>query len=256
MEQYQVSFQGNRIDLVSGVDLYNYDFTGLPKRDIEMHKLARRSLSIITSSEYTEKSIPVWLDVCSGDRQDTEATITELKALLQPQNGSLEVLQSGETVEYIATLNEFNITWNATHAYVQIVFIASNPIGEAETTLTPVNISGSTTSTANDSFIVQGSALAEPLITIVVNAVTGGTGGSMTILNGTTNQGITISQDFVANDVIEIDSDRLRVTINGDLIDFTGLFPTFPPGSQRLNYSDTFTTRTVDIVMTYNPRLV
>lgn len=253
---YQVSFNGNRLDLVPGVDLYNHDFTTLPNRDIKIHKLARRSLSIITSSEYTQKSIPVYMDICSGTRRETEQTITFVKGLLQGQNAPLRVLESGFEVEYIATMNEFNVEWNSSHAYATIVFTASDPIGISTTTLQPVSIVGSTTQSVSSTFTVQGSFNAEPVISIVLTAVTGGTGGSINLVNAITQQGITITADFDDGDIIIVDSKQLVVTINGANVDFTGLFPIFPAGSQQLRYSDTFTTRTIDMSLTYEPRLI
>lgn len=256
MEQYQVTFNGNGLHDIPGVDLYNYDFTSLPDRDIKIHKLARRSLSIITSAEYTQKPIPVWLDVCSGDRQDSESTVTQIKALLQPQNGSLNVLQSGIEVTYTATMNEFNIEWNGAHAYCQIVFLASTPIATAVDTDILVNLSGITAASASSTFTIAGSAIAEPYITVVINTVTGGTGGTISLYNAKNQQGITVTEDFVDGDILTVDSKNLSVQLNAQPIDFTGLFPTFGPGSQQLGYVDTFTTRNVDIAMTYNQRLV
>lgn len=253
---YQVSFEGNRIDLVPGVDLYNHDFTTLPNRDIKIYKLARRSLSIITSSEYTDKTIRVWADVCSGTRQDTEATLADVKALLQAQNGSLNVLQANLEVRYTATMNEFNVEWNASNAYVEIVFIASDPIGTATSSTTLFSLSAVTTSSASATFNVDGSYLAEPLINLVFNSVTGGTGGSVNLFNGRTGQGITITGNFATGSILSIDSLNYTATLNGQNIDFEGLFPSFPAGTQQFGYSDTFTTRNVDILGQYNQRLV
>jgi len=255
-EIYQVSFQGNRIDLVPGVDLYNHDFTKLPNRDIKIYKLARRSLSIITSSEYTDKPVDVWADICSGTRQETEATVTQLKALLQDQNGDLAVLEAGLEVDYTATLNEFNIEWNGNHAYAHLVFLASDPIGTSTAELTLTSITGITTSSNSATFLVSGSYKAEPVITVVINTVTGGTGGSISLVNARTSQGITITANFVNGDILQIDSLNYTATINGIDVDFEGIFPVFPPGSQQLGYSDTFTTRSADLVATYHPRLV
>jgi len=256
MEQYQVFFNGNALHDIPGVDLYNYDFTTLPDRDIKIYKLARRSLSIVTSSEYTQKSIPVWMDICSGDRQDTEATVTAVKALLQPQNGEVKVLQSGVEVVYTATMNEFNIEWNGSHAYCQIIFLASTPVGTNTAETQGVNMVGATTASASQTFTVGGSFIVEPLITIVINSVTGGTGESISLFNAKNNQGITIEGDFADGDIITVDSKNYSVQQNGVVLDFTGLFPTFQPGAQQLVYVDTFTTRNVDIVATYNEQLV
>lgn len=255
-QSYQVEFNGNAINEVPGVWLYNYNATNLPERDINIHKLARRSLSVITSSEYTQKTVSVFAWVCSGGRELTEETITIIKGLLQAQNGTLKLRQSGIEVEYIATMNEFNIEWDDFNAYIEIVFIASTPIASGSETDSLVALSGVTSSSASATFLVAGSYIAEPLITVVISSVTGGTGGSINLFNGRNNQGITITNNFVNGDVITVDSTRYIVQVNGISVDFTGIFPTFAPAQQQLSYSDTFTTRNISITMTYNPRIV
>lgn len=256
MKQYEISFNGNRIDQVPGVFLYFYDFTMLPERDINIHKLARRSLSIITSSEYTKKSIPVFMDICSGDRQATEATVTMVKSLIQAQNGQLKVLQGGNEVEYTATMNEFNIEWKGPNAYVEIIFLASTPIGKGADDEVLTSINGITLPSSNQTFTVEGSFSAEPVVTVIVNTVTGGTGATVNVINAMNNQGISIVGNFANGSILEIDSGEMTVTLNGGNIDFTGIFPTFPPSSQQLEYSDTFTTRNVDITARYRQRLI
>ena len=254
MQEYSVQFNGNDLSQVEGVWLYNYNATDLPERDIKIFKLARRSLSIITSAEYTSKNIPVFMEVCSGGRQDTEATLTQIKGILQPQNGDLQLEQSGEQFKYIATMNEFNIEWVGSRAYVVIVFIASTPIAQAveEDVIFSLN---TTLNSAGASFTVGGSYVAEPIINLVINSVTGGA-GSISIFNASTNQGLTITEMFNVGDQIRIDCYEYTITLNGGTIDFTGIFPTFAPGAQRVGYTDTFTTRNVDVTGVYNVKIV
>lgn len=255
MQSYSVLFNQNDLSQVPGVWLYNYDATTLPERDIKIHKIARRSLSIITSAEYSQKSIPVFMRVCSGSRQDTEATLTQIKGQLQPQNGTLEVEQSGELYQYTATMNEFNIEWDGQYAYVTIVFIASTPVASSAQSN---NLFSLSTTLASDgaSFIVGGSYIAEPTISLLYSSVTGGTGGSISVFNASTNQGITITGDFTNGTIVEIDSANYTVQVNGVSTDFEGLFPVFPPGSQRVGYSDTFSSRTVTVTGVANTRIV
>lgn len=255
MDNYSVIFDGNDLSLIPGVDLHNHNFNLLPSREIKINKLARQDKSIITSSEYSQKDIPIWFEVCDGSRQDTELAVTELKTLVQGQNKLLQVLQAGEETQYVCTMNEFNIEWEGTTAIVQIMFIASDPIGErlASQTL----FSGAiTSSTATLTAVVQGSFKVEPIITITVTAVSGGSGGQMTIKNANTQQGITISHDFLAGDVITINSQAKTLTINGTNSDFGGTFPIYYPPTQSLGYTDTFTTRTIALTSSYKPRLV
>ena len=255
MQSYSVVFNQNDISQVPGVWLYNYDATTLPERDIKMHKIARRSLSIITSAEYSQKSIPVFMRVCSGSRQDTEETLTQIKGQLQPQNGTLEVEQSGDLYQYTATMNEFNIEWDGQYAYVTIVFIASTPVAESAS---EDQLFSFTTTLASDgaSFIVGGSYIAEPVISLLYSTVTGGTGASISVFNASTNQGIVVHGNFTDGTIIEIDSANYTVQVNGVSTDFEGLFPVFPPGAQRLGYTDIFSSRLVSISGVANTRIV
>lgn len=254
MQNYSVKFGGNDISTIPGVSIYNYNATDLPQRDVLIHKIARRSLSIITSSEYTQKNIYIMMRVCSGTRQDSEATITDIKGNLQLQNQDLEVTQSGGQYKYTATMNEFVIEWDGAIAWATVGFIASTPIASSANSSSLFSFNTLLPSDSA-SFLVDGSYDAEPLINLLINSVTGGT-GSISIFNSSTNQGITISGTFTAGDSIEIDSKNYIVTHNGSNIDFEGIFPTFPAGSQRVGYTDTFSSRNVDVNGTYNVNIV
>lgn len=251
---YSVLFAQNDLSLVDGVELYNHNFNQFPKRDIKINKLARQDRSIITSSEYSSKEIPVYAEVCGGSRSETEERLTYLKSLIQNQNEELKVNQSGDMVTYVATLNEFNLEWDGSNALVTMIFLSSDPIG-ASTTLTTIFSGNITTASGSLIGVVGGSFLIEPVISITITAVTGGT-GSLTVRNAATQQGITLTATVGAADIVSIDSKNQIASINGIEKDFTGRFPTFYPGTQSLEYTDTFTTRTVSIAAQGNIRYV
>lgn len=256
MSHHEVSFDGNDLSAFTGIELYNHDFNRLPKREIKINKIARRDLSIITSSEYSSKEISVFFELCGGGRGDTEVLMAFLKSLVQTQNALLVVLQGDEQTEYTATMNEFNHSWLGTRAIVEIVFIASDPIGRNQDETTMASIVGITTSTSSASFEVQGSATAYPIITVTVSAVTGGTGQTISVINSRTNQGITIEANWANGDILVIDSYAMEARINGAIVDFTGIFPQFNTGLGQIGYSDSFTTRTVTLSAVYQARLV
>lgn len=256
MDKYSVLFAGNDLALIDGVDLFNHNFNSLPVRDIKMNKLARRSLSIITSSEYSHKLVPVFMEVCSGARADTEDTLTFVKSLVQAQNEQLVVLQGGAEVVYTATMQEFNIEWDGPKAYVEIIFVASDPVGRESVSQELASTTGITVASSAVNMTVEGSATAYPVITVTINSLTGGTAKQITIANGMTNQGITIERTWSALDILIIDSENMEVTVNGTIVDFTGRFPEFAAGSGQITYLDNLTTRNVDLTASYNPRLV
>lgn len=251
---YPLYFNSNNIGAVTGVELYNYDGNRLPTRDIKINKIARRDLSVITSSEYVSKEIPVYLDVCSGTRADTEATVSQVKALVQTQNGELIVEQGGLFITYTATMNEFNIEWNGNKAYVEIIFIASDPIGKAESA-TLFSGTAITTSTWASNITVGGNTTAYPVTTLLLNSGTGLTNKQIVVHNAKTNQGIRVQRTWLVNDLLVVDSEKMEVTVNGIPVNFTGMFPQFATGSQQVKVFDTLTTRNYNVTGTYQPKV-
>lgn len=257
MGKYTVKFNGRDLSVISGADLHYHNFGKLPEREVKLNKIARRDKSIVTSAEYSSKEVSIFMEICGDTRQGSENIITQLKAILQPQNQQLTVEVGGSEVEYVATMNQFNIEWKAYHAYIEIVFVCSDPIGKYTTEQTMLNQTGITVSTANyDLLYVEGSATAYPYIVVTINTLTGGTSKSVTILNASTYQGMTVTRSWSANDILEIDSEAMVVTVNDEVVDFTGMFPEFPAGTQQVTYIDDFDARNVDLVMTYKPRII
>lgn len=248
MNQYDVVFEQNNLNLVQDASVLNHEFNLLPTRQVNINKLARRDLSIITSAEYSQKQIRVFMHACAGSREETEAVITLIKQLCQPVNGDLQVLQNDVEVKYTATMNEFNIEWEASNAYIEIVFIASDPLGTTTSALTFANFAHNAAQTTATG-VFQGSGVIEPTINIVINSISGG--GVINILNARTNQGITISQPLSSGDILIIDSKAKRATLNNGLIDFSGLFPTFAAGTQQILITDTYTSRTSSVNVDY-----
>lgn len=252
-----VIFAGNDLSILNGVDIYNFDITQLPNREISIHKLAGRDKSIITSSTYSSKEISVYMDICGGDRETTEIYVAQVKALLQGQNQSLQINYGGKELHYTATMNQFNIEWNSMNAYCEIKFIASDPIGTDIEATTLLNVAGSESQAFYNTIQISGSSKAYPIITVVIKSLTGdATGKTIILQNAGTNQGISITADWVEDDVLIVDSDSMQVTINGNIVDFAGMFPEFSAGSQQFGYIDDFDGRTIDITLTYHQKYV
>lgn len=153
-------------------------------------------------------------------------------------------------------MNLFQIDWNGAAAYCRAEFLASTPIGSAETPGQLFVITGNTAQTVSATFNVDGSYLAEPVINVSFAATSGASSGTVSVINAMNNQGITVTGDFSAPAFLEIDSYNLEVRLNGQSIDYQGLFPTFQPGSQQVTYVDDFSSRTVDMTGSYNKQVI
>lgn len=78
---------------------------------------------------------------------------------------------------------------------------------------------------ASTTFIVAnaGTAPTEPIISVSV--ATAGTLSSLTILNNTNSDSITVARTYNDGDLLEIDSENKTVKVNGSPVDYTGVIP-------------------------------
>jgi hypothetical protein len=249
----RVTFDGNALNDVIGADLYNHNFNDYPDKNINIHKLARKSLSIITSAEFTKKNIQVFMDICAENRGETEKIISRVKSILVQQNGLLEVMNAGLLMQWRATLNSFNIKWDGANARCELGFIASTPIGVSAEEFILFQQAGLVTSNGTLTSFIEGSYTVEPVITLRFNAISGS--GDFSVYNAKTNQGVTISTPVVAGDYWVIDSEKKEVTQNSITRDFNGLYPTWDTGTQSFGYNDTYTSRNVDVQVKYRIRV-
>lgn len=248
MKEYDVIFEQNNLNNVPGSKVTYHEFNDLPSREISINKLARRDLSIITSAEYSQKQVTITMSACANTRAGTERIITTLKQMVQSPNGELLVLQDGLVIKYTATMNEFNIEWDATYATIRIVFIASDPFGKSVDTLSFANFVHNSPQTSATG-VFQGSGTIEPTISMIVNSISGT--GELRILNARTNQGITINKTLVSGDLISIDSQAKKVFVNNGLVDFEGLFPTWSAGTQQIVVIDSYASRNISVNVDY-----
>jgi hypothetical protein len=249
----EIYFNDFDLSSLNLLTIYNWEATNLPNRDIKINKLARNNKSIITSAEYYQKEILVFGRIDYSNRELGEAVLEQLKSLVAPANGSLKLNQNGTFIKWVATLQ--GVTLDRVDRYQTFVlsFLCSDPIGIgvddiewfAQTfTTSPVTIDES----------VYGSFQMEPLITLMITAVTGGTAASIIVRNDNTHEGITITEDYVANDIVTIDCFNKIVMINGVRVDYSGKFPVFANYENVISYQDTFATRSVNAVGVYNAR--
>lgn len=247
----QVYFAGNDIEAIVGASLIDHNFNDLPNRQLNIYKLARANKSILTSAEYSSKEVTVRFHLRGCDRGETELVLEDLKSYLRPINQPLIVRQADKDITYNdATLNEINYEWFSNKILLTLVFTVADPIGYDDTTTSLLNTTV-TSSTLSSAIENQGSFDAEPVVNLTVTTVTGGASQSLSIKNEETGQGITLTRTWANGDTVEIDSLNKLVTINGTNSDFSGQFPTFPPGTGSLGYTDTFTTRSVDLSVEY-----
>jgi phage-related protein len=180
-----------------------------------------------------------------------DARIDSLKkSIIGVTEKNLDILYSTGTRRYVSTCTNFIIKrefYNINYVEFEMEFTVGYPFGKNIDTTT-LHDSAMTTGTI-DSFYLYGSARPLPKIKLTVNSATSLTG--MEIQNLTSGDTITIAHTLHASDIIIIDCDLLKVTVNGVEIDYTGIFPEFETGWNDLYVWFTGSTYNVDLKIIY-----
>lgn len=212
---------------------------------------------VLVRKRLDSKTINISGHLRENTTNELDATIDFFQASLNKRLKFLDVDYNGGTRRYVASPENIMITrpLGLNYATFDVQFIVPSGVGSDIETTELLN-QNTTTSNVDMPFSVGGSYKAEPLIEITLNSVTGGTGGSITLTNTSTLEGLVISADFATSDLIEVDVEQKEVRINGGVVDYTGRIPFWAPGGGFINYADTFSARDADVVMTYTKRYI
>lgn len=242
---------------------------GLPKRfpnrALTVGQVANSDKSVMSSDFYKDKKINVVAEIGRNTRELLDDAEDILYSILQAEEAALVLSWgSGGSRQWTATLSNVTVSdVQGGHATYDIEFEASDPIGVDvnSTSLFSTALTGSSSTT---NFVIGGSASwQQPVITITLSALTGGTGASIVVGNPANGQQVTITGNRVAGDVVVIDSKLKKVTVNGTEVAFTGGIPEWAAPTNgaasvagSMSYSDTLTTRTRSMVATYQKRWI
>lgn len=256
---YPVTFNGVDLNTITGLTVLSTDLYKPPKRDLSISDIVRTNKSKINSAFYVEKKPVVRVGIARATRALVEQSLDALNCILQEIEKSLIVPQSGSSRRYVATLDDTNIlVAGGSYIELELIFKLSDRFGyDLAPTLILDMTTPYTSSNRSDGLTFGGSSLwQQPVITITYTAVGGGTGKVVTIGNSQTGQQVAITKDWVAGDVIVVDSSIPSVKVNGAEVGFVGAIPEWKRGSGFWYYSDTFTSRTFSGSITHVRRYV
>ena len=239
----------------NGYDLATY-VTGLlmaatnpfryPSRKLNTAQIAGRNKSALTSAWFTERKLNVVCEIGRNTRELFDESVDQLYAILQGKEKALVISYGSSTRQFTATVSNIGISdVMGGHGVLDIEFSLADPFGQAVASNTLSNTVRSGAS-STENIVVEGTAeKQQPIITITISALTGGTAKYVKVGNPATSQEITISRDYTAGDVIVINENAVNpVTVNGNPVDFTGAIPSWAPGAGTVSYEDNLTTRT------------
>lgn len=253
-----ISFDGNNLQ-TANILTQDIKHESLPTKDARVFTLAHANASAIPFVSYPSRSIRISGVIMGSSISDLDTRLDAFKAYFLGTDKNLDMDYGGTTRRYIATVTALSIDrpGGLLYALFDIDFICTQPFGR-DTSTTSISSgfspsgTGRTAATYTDSYTFLGNAPYQlPIITITLTAVTGGTNQYIQFGNGGNGQAVLVQRTWAAADVLVIDCTQKTITVNGIPTAFSGAFPEFPPGSQSLQYTDSFTTRTFTISAVY-----
>lgn len=248
-----------------------HDFNTMPVMEKSISRIAGRNRSTVTSSAFTRKLATATF-YAKGGLDELRAKVGLFKGLVQHKQLPLKVLsgiptRTGSTYTFAsteeivyssATLESIDIRYGKGHYVIDVVFILLDPIGKGSTTQTIANLTAQTATPVDINFTgvsLQGTFEEQaPEVKVTVNSVTNGNTPTLSLSDGFNTA--TFSGALAAADVVIFNTEDLTVTVNGTMVDYSGVMPQLLLSDPELSISSTLTARNFDILVTNEPRYI
>lgn len=239
----------------NGVVVVNTDVYSAPNNKIQADPLAERDGALVVKQQYDSKTFTVEGYIRKDSLAELEAAMDTFKLAMSRKSQPFDVDYAGGVRRYLASAQNIMLSKSSlTSAGFSVQFLSPDGMGWDLEGSPLISAASVTTSNHTVSLSVGGSYKADPLLTVTVNAVSGGTTKTITLTNATTLRSISITRTWTAGDVLEIDTLKGLVLVNGLAHDFVGQLLSFEPGDGGLGYLDDFTSRDVTISASYTKR--
>lgn len=268
-----VSFNGVSFQSVSGGQVTDHNFDDMPEIRSSQAAVSSSHRSVTSGQRFISKRAWINIAVEGEDLHNLQSILARFRQLVQYRNKDLvltrgvPVLNAGvyehdETRQItFHSANVIGADMNHTlgkGTVITVEFLIDDPVGVSATKQTLLNATGVTaqsTSINLASTDLQGTFLEQyPIFTIKFNSVTNGNNPTVEIENGLNT--LTVSSSFTAGDVLEIDTDEMKVRLNGELVDFSGGIPFIADPKSVIYIRDTLTARNVDRKAEIYPRYI
>ncbi len=249
-------FNGTNILSVAGSRVVGIDTLRYPKRNVTSSGLANADRSVTTSAFYEGKPVNIKLVIARNTRDDLDASVGELRRILEPINAVLQIPIEGVPRKY----NECtvsNIAMRDTaggYVSVDIEFFSADPFSYATSSTVLLSALNQTSGNRSYPVVFGGTAKQVPVITYTVDSLTTAENRTVSFINPVSGATISIQRTWAALEVLVINCFTRVVTVDGVNADFTGNFQEWAVGGGFVNYTDDFTARQVDIEISYTKR--
>lgn len=212
------------------------DYDSPPERNHQLNKIARADGAVRAQTNYYVKKVAIKGVLSYSTLAATEEALSEFKRKMVEIEKNLDIIVNGERRRYVATVQNTDTMiqrgrTDITRIPFDLQFVCKTPFGLD--TEYQIQTEYGYTALINPSTVDNvGEATARPIYIFSIAAATGITG--LEIENETTEETITIDESVVAGDVLRIDVEEMTVTLNGDNINYTGVFPFLATGNNSL----------------------
>lgn len=239
----------------NGVIVITTDVYSTPNNEIQADELAEADGALIVKQRYTSKPFKVEGYIQKPTRLELDIARDAFTAALSAKNQPFDIDYAGGIRRYLASAQNIMIGYSGATTYsFSVEFLSPDGMGwdlDSSSLITALNV---TTASFDQPITVGGSYMAEPVIAVNLGSVTGGTTKTITLTNGVSLRGVSITRTWDSGDVLEVDSLKKTVFVNDIATDFFGQFPAWKTGAGFLGYLDDFTTRSVTINTSYTKR--
>lgn len=232
------------------------DLFNAPPINVSAENLAEADGSVIVKRRLDPKVFTLSGYMVADTVVALDTLLDTFKNALNKQGQNFDVDYAGGTRRYVATPRNIMISRprGLNSAGWSVEFYCAVPVGSETAPEDLFTTAVNTLSQVTQSFTVNGSYKAEPVLTITIDSITGGTTKTITLSNASTLRGISVTRTWIANDVLEVDCLNKTLYVNNTTVEYTGQFPSWDPGNNGIVYLDDFTTRSVDLAAIYTRR--
>ncbi|KUM39022.1 phage tail domain-containing protein [Arthrobacter sp. EpRS71] len=239
----------------NGVVVTNTDVYSAPVNKIQADPLAERDGALVVKQQYDSKTFSIEGYIRKDSIASLEMMMDTFKLAMSQKNKPFDIDYAGSTRRYLASARNSILSKSSlTSAGFTVEFLSPDGMGWDLDTTSLISSTLITVSNSTTSLSVGGSYKADPAVKLTIGAVTGGTNKTITLSNATTLRSISVKRNWIAGDVLEVDTLKGLVLVNGVATDFSGQLLSFEPGDGGLGYLDDFTTRSVTLTASYTKR--
>lgn len=229
-----------------------------PEKEVKTVELAREDGNKVVFERYLAKDSALQGYILAETEEAADLALDTLKRYSGRKGLELKLGYAGGYRIWIVEVEAVSVARNASDLNF-IAFTlrisAAYPFATDDEEETLVDVTGVTESTRTIGVNNAGTYRAIPLIVITINDIDPDTSDvGLSISNPASQQTLTIETTLQASDVVTINCVSKLVFVNSTSIPVVGQFPEWEPDSGTFEYSDTATTRDIDIMATYAKR--